>query len=274
MFSVKRAVDFDFGANWKSFSERALTAKAIAQAKEDFVDLTAEVDLRGNSFLDIGFGQGLSLLIATLMGANTIGCDINPLCAEVLQMNQRRHFPELADRRIPVVVGSILDERIVDLLRKAPDQTTRAYNVVHSWGVLHHTGDMKRAIQIAASLVAPGGYLIIAIYARHWSSGGWRMIKRFYNRSSQIVQRMLVGILYPTIYLAKWLVMRRSPLQQTRGMDFYYDVVDWVGGYPYEYATVEEIQSLVEPLGFRLERIIPATVPTGCNQFVFRSQRS
>jgi 2-polyprenyl-6-hydroxyphenyl methylase/3-demethylubiquinone-9 3-methyltransferase len=53
-------------------------------------------------------------------------------------------------------------------------------------------------------------------------------------------------------------------------MDFHYDVVDWVGGYPYQYGTIDEISRFVEALGFEVQRRIPAKVPTGCNEFVFR----
>src|SRR5437870_5547603 len=128
---------FDFGRNWKAFSERALTVGGVEQAKRDFIELLGEIDLPGQSFLDIGFGQGLTLLTATAMGANTVGCEINPICAEILQVNQQRFFPELLDRTIPIVIGSILDQAVVESLRtKAPDPTTRAYQIVHSWGVL------------------------------------------------------------------------------------------------------------------------------------------
>ena len=261
---------FNFGCNWKAFSEHALTAASVEQAKKDFLELLSGIELSEQSFLDIGFGQGLTLLVATSMGAKTVGCDINPLCPEVLQKNQKRYFPELSGQSVPMVVGSILDPAVVESLRtKSPDRTTRAYQIVHSWGVLHHTGEMKRAIQIAASLVEPQGHLIIAIYAHHWSSRTWKVIKRFYNNTPATIQRQLIRIFYPMIYVAKWLVTRSNPLKPTRGMSFYYDVVDWVGGYPYEYATVEETKRLLESEGFRLRRCIPAAVPTGCNQFVF-----
>lgn len=265
---------FDFGANWQAFSENALDAEAVAAAKKDFCDLVGQADLSGRSFLDIGFGQGLSLLTATSIGADTVGCDINPLCAEVLQTNQRRFFSHLANRSIPLVVGSILDESIVERLRKAAPEATGSYDIVHSWGVLHSTGDMDRAVRLAATLVKPGGYFIIAIYARHWSSKAWTFIKRLYIDSPRPIQQLLVAILTPVIFLAKWLVTRSNPLNQARGMNFYYDVVDWVGGYPYEYATIDEVKQSVETLGFRLERAIPATVPTGCNEFVFRKNLS
>ena len=63
--------------------------------------------------------------------------------------------------------------------------------------------------------------------------------------------------------------MGTNPLKKERGMDFWFDVIDWVGGYPYEYATCREVESLVTNHGFEMRRCIPATVPTGCNEFLF-----
>jgi 2-polyprenyl-6-hydroxyphenyl methylase/3-demethylubiquinone-9 3-methyltransferase len=53
-------------------------------------------------------------------------------------------------------------------------------------------------------------------------------------------------------------------------MDFWIDVIDWIGGYPYEYATPQQVQEFVEKDGFVLENFVPAQVPTGCNEFVFK----
>jgi SAM-dependent methyltransferase len=260
---------FDFGRNWKAFSENALSKARLEQARQDFRALLVGIPLRDRSFLDIGFGQGLSLLLAAAEGAIAVGCDINPLCAEVLRDNRRRFFPELSARTIPVVVGSILEDSVVAALRRAAADSA-AYDIVHAWGVLHHTGDMKRAIKVAASLVRSGGNLVISIYARHWSSRAWRGIKYVYNHSPALVQKILIWIFIPIIYAAKWLVTRRNPVGKTRGMDFYYDIVDWVGGYPYEFATPQEVKGFLRPLGFVLDRLTAAPVPTGCNQFVFR----
>ena len=71
------------------------------------------------------------------------------------------------------------------------------------------------------------------------------------------------------IFIAKFLVTRRNPLAKERGMDFWFDVVDWVGGYPYEYARPEEVEQHVTRLGFTLRERVSATVPTGCHEFVF-----
>jgi len=257
---------FDFGENWSEFSEHALTPARVAQARADFAALLADVPLQGKAFLDIGFGQGLSLLTAASLGGVVHGCDLNPKCAGVLLRN-RRYFPEVASNP-PVTVGSILDERVLATLKAAGPAD--GFAVVHAWGVLHHTGNMDQAIRAAAGLVAPGGHLVLALYNRHWSSSGWRMIKWSYVHSPRWLQRSLIGICYPIIYLAKWLVTGKNPKRQERGMDFYYDVVDWVGGYPYEYASRNEIAAQLTTLSFALVKFLPARVPTGCNEYVFQ----
>ena len=266
MTDTSPAKAFDFGENWSEFSDHALTPERIAQARADFAALLVEIPLAGRAFLDIGFGQGLSLLTAASRGGVVHGCDLNPKCAEVLLRN-RRLFPELAATP-PVTVGSILDKRVVAQLRAAGP--ANGFAIVHSWGVLHHTGDMARAIKHAAELVAPKGHLVLALYNRHWSSPVWRIIKWGYVHSPRWLQRMLIGLFYPVIYLAKWLVTGKNPRQQERGMDFYYDVVDWVGGYPYEYASREQIVRELAGHGFKLVKFIAARVPTGCNEFIFQ----
>jgi 2-polyprenyl-3-methyl-5-hydroxy-6-metoxy-1,4-benzoquinol methylase len=271
---MRRARHFDFGKNWKSFSDSALTEKHIGQALSDFHNLMKDVPLKGRSFLDIGFGQGLTLCLAYRAGATCYALDIDPTCVEALR-STARFFPDIDADSIPVVAGSILDDRISEKLRQLrPVKEAGGFDVVHSWGVLHHTGTMQNAIQRAASLVRSGGHLVLAIYNTHWTSPIWHLIKRIYVRSPRVIQRILIALFFPLIFVAKLAVTRRHPFKQARGMDFYHDVIDWIGGYPYEYATVEEIKRLVESLGFRLERTIPTGVPTGCNQFVFRSQGS
>jgi 2-polyprenyl-6-hydroxyphenyl methylase/3-demethylubiquinone-9 3-methyltransferase len=169
---------------------------------------------------------------------------------------------------IPLIIGSILEHSTVEkLLNHSENQS---FNVVHSWGVLHHTGSMQKSIQNASSLVKERVFLVISIYNKHWTSPVWLFIKWLYNKLPSVLQKGMVYLFYPVIWLAKYLVTKGKPTQKTRGMDFFYDVVDWVGGYPYEYASKDEIIRLIEPLGFELVRFVPAQVPTGCNEFVFR----
>lgn len=256
---------FDFGQNWKEFSEHALDPARYAQAQTHFAELMQGIPLAGANFLDIGFGQGLSLLCAARAGARIHGLDINPKCREVFNFNARQLESVVPDAN--VAIGSILDGEPLAAVREwAP----KGFDVVHSWGVLHHTGAMWQAIENAAALVRPGGYFVLAIYNRHWTSPAWTLIKRTYVASPKPLQKLLTAIFVPVIYIAKSVTTRRNPLRMERGMDFYYNVVDWIGGYPYEYASHEEIEQFVVGKGFACTRFIPAVVPIGCNEFVFR----
>jgi SAM-dependent methyltransferase len=267
-------MQFDFGKNWASFSERALTTGRVEQARVAFARLTEGIALKGRSFCDIGFGQGLSLLIAEETGARVVGCDINPLCGEVLLKN-RSFFQSLkATKKPPVVIGSILDKSTIDALVKLGPNSGIGNDVVHSWGVLHHTGALWKALEAAAGLTAPGGALVLAIYNRHWTSLIWKAIKWSYCRSPRIAQKILIAVFFPVILAAKAAVTGKNPLAMERGMDFYHDVVDWVGGYPYEYATPRQVEEFMKAKGFDCVRCITARVPTGCNEFVFTRVRT
>jgi 2-polyprenyl-6-hydroxyphenyl methylase/3-demethylubiquinone-9 3-methyltransferase len=79
----------------------------------------------------------------------------------------------------------------------------------------------------------------------------------------------MIYTFWAIILTAKSAVTKRNPFKMERGMDFFYDVVDWVGGYPYEYATIQEIKDFVQTHGFKIIKTIPAKVPTGCNEFAF-----
>lgn len=264
---MQETQQFDFGENWVGFATRALTPERVGESRAAFSDLLAGVPLAGRTFLDIGFGQGLIVLMAQEKGAEVTGCDINEKCVQAYRATRRHLSGTQADPQL--VVGSILDDSFVDRALRHPVAAAGGYDVVHSWGVLHHTGDMAKAIATAASLVKPGGHFVIAIYNRHWSSQPWLFIKWFYNLLPRFLQPLCCWFFAPIIWLAKLLVTGRNPLQQERGMDFYYNVVDWVGGYPYEYGSIAEIERMVAAHGFTLTKAVPAVVPTGCNEFVF-----
>jgi len=259
-------MQFDFGKNWTNFARKALDTTAVAQAREHFAQLLAGVPLQNRSFVDIGFGQGLSLLLAKEAGAAVVGCDINRNCLAALEATAGI-FPGAKIADVPLVIGSVLNASTVSQLSSL--QSSGQYDVVHSWGVLHHTGHMTMAIKNAASLVKPKGYFIIAIYNRHWSSPVWLLIKWLYCHAPAYIQKLLVAIFFPIIWAAKFFVTFDNPMKQERGMNFFYDVIDWVGGYPYEYASRQEIEQMLGEMGFDCVRTIPAKVPTGCNQFVF-----
>ena len=257
---------FDFGENWDNFSKKALSETNILQAKKDFKELTEGIDLHEKSFLDIGFGQGLNLLIATENEAKTVGCDINPKCEIVLNKN-RKFFTSSQKVEIPIFVGSILENKTIEDIKKYAQK----YDIVHSWGVLHHTGKMWDAIKISSELVADSGYYIIAIYNRNKTAKMWLFLKKLYNKSPFFFKKIMLFSYIPLLFV-KTLLSGIKNLQQTRGMNFYYDAIDWLGGYPYEYASKQEIVDFLKD-DFELINYIPTWGMSGCNQFVFKRRR-
>ncbi len=253
---------FSFGANWKSFSAKALNEARICEARAAFASLTSSIDFGGKRFLDVGYGQGLALFLAMERGARVYGIDIDPLCEQAVALTQR-HFPELPPPTLQTV--SILDSDFV-----ASASAQGGYDIVHSWGVLHHTGDMHTAFDSVARLVRPDGALILAIYNHHWSSPIWKGIKVLYNRLPRLLQDAMFALFYPLRYLRRPLAAGHKGPQTRRGMSYAFDLRDWLGGYPYEYARREEVISCFVRRGFRVTHTIPSAGRTGCHQFVFR----
>ena len=190
-----------------------------------------------------------------------VGIDVNPRCIEISQANRDLLAP---GRAIEFHVASALE----------PEQLKGfgSCDLVYAWGSLHHTGSMWNAVRNVSRCVAPEGTLVLAIYNKHVTSPAWRSIKWFYNQVPWLVQRLMILIFAVIIYVAKFLVTRSNPLNKERGMDFWFDVIDWVGGYPYEYATRSEVESFVTNHGFEMRRYIQVAAPTGCNEFVFKKK--
>ncbi|NTU82899.1 MAG: methyltransferase domain-containing protein [Chloroflexales bacterium] len=250
---------FDFGANWQAFSADHVDERRLAIAAQSLRQLLQREDLGGASVLDVGCGSGIFAVAAYGIGAGrVVGIDINPRSIAASVQNLARLAPHAP---ITFQQCSALDSAAMAGLGQ--------FDLVYAWGSLHHTGAMWAAIRNTASLVAPGGTMVLAIYNRHITSPIWRGIKWLYNRVPAIAQRLMAIIFAGIIYLAKLAVTRRNPLEKERGMDFWYDVIDWIGGYPYEYATPSEIERFVAGLGLQLRRVVPAQVPTGCNELVF-----
>jgi SAM-dependent methyltransferase len=270
----KSEITFSFGQNWRDFLDRSLDDEQLLHARERTRALLLRDDLRGLTFLDIGCGSGLFSYVAHSLGAaKIVSVDVDPLSVECCRyMKAKAGNPSNWE----ILHGSILDEAFLRDLAPA--------DVVYSWGVLHHTGDMWRAIRNAAALVRPGGSFAIAIYNKveyktfkQWrGSYQWLRLKRAYNRASPPVKRIM-EVAWAGKDVISMLARFRNPVSEIRaykhkrGMSWWYDKIDWLGGYPYEFATAGEIFSFChDALGMQLERMHTAS-STGCHEFVFVS---
>jgi 2-polyprenyl-3-methyl-5-hydroxy-6-metoxy-1,4-benzoquinol methylase len=258
---------FAFGENWARFLT-SLSDEQIEHATRSVSALMGS-DLTGKTLIDIGSGSGLFSLAACKLGAKVHSFDYDPHSVACARELRHRFFP--SDQNWIVEQGSVLDERYLASLKQ--------YDIVYSWGVLHHTGNMWAAIENAARLVRTGGLFIIGIYnylEGRCGTATWVRLKRWYCKAPRWERAAWEGV-YMAWKLARVAAAGRSPLRMIRGysaprgMSWRRDVTDWLGGYPYEAATPGEILEFMRrKFNFVLVRQ-NVCCGLGVSEFVFES---
>lgn len=266
---VVRGERFGFGENWRRFLAKVDESR-IEQAVASLRTWLAVADLRGRRFLDAGCGSGLFSLAARRLGATVVSFDYDPAsCACTREMRERFGNGESA---WALSEGSVLDPAFLEGLG--------TFDVVYSWGVLHHTGAMWQALDLVARRVGPEGVLFIALYNdQGGASRRWLKVKRAYNALPAPLRFL---VLWPS-FVALWAktfaieTVRGYPgrgwreyARTSRGMSPWRDVVDWVGGLPFEVSRPEQVLDFLRERGFTLLRMKTCGGGLGCNEFVFR----
>jgi 2-polyprenyl-3-methyl-5-hydroxy-6-metoxy-1,4-benzoquinol methylase len=266
---------FQFGENWKYFL-RSLNETRIVEAEKSLKEMLQVENMSGKSFLDIGSGSGIFSLAAKRLGARVHSFDYDPESVACTNELRHRYFNDDSDWTIEE--GSVLDANYIHSLGK--------FDIVYSWGVLHHTGQMWHALENVSALVSDDGKLFIAIYDDvGWRSTVWRWIKKTYNRLPLslktpfifviLVPGQMKALLQSIVTLRlKEYIRSWTQYSKNRGMSRWHDAVDWIGGYPYEVATKEKLIDFFKAQGFDVLRVKRPDYKLGCNELVFTRHKN
>ncbi|MEU8201862.1 methyltransferase domain-containing protein [Streptosporangium sp. NPDC049046] len=298
LLQVSRGERFAFGRNWKAFVD--LVDESRVQRAIDSLRATLEVeDLAGRTFLDVGCGSGLFSLAAHRLGARVHSFDSD---AEAVESAVRLRHAFAPDGSGAVEGGATDAPRMTE--REAADASQTAeerdaswtiergsildggylaglgtFDVVYVWGVLHHTGAMWRAFDATVGLVAPGGLLFVSLYNDQGrQSRVWTAVKRRYNRSGPVTRCALVAgsaayiyRAWPLIKVARLLRGRADPTApQPRGMSRRHDMLDWVGGYPFEVSRPEQVLARARAHDLSLLLLKTCAGGLGCNEYLLK----
>jgi SAM-dependent methyltransferase len=283
-------ITFSFGRNWLRFVRYIVNEAIIERSKNSLTAFVGDkFDFQGKVFIDIGCGSGLFSLSAAILGCKKIiSVDVDPSSVLATKL-LREKFGYLisSDIEWEILEGSILDDAFVDRFKGQAD-------FLYSWGVLHHTGSLEKAMKNASMLVGENGLAYIALYNRTEASDWWLGVKKTYN-ASLLPIKVLLAIAY-TMFLTFEDIRKGRGLNmydQNRGMYKWTDVVDWLGGLPYEPINVDDTVGFWAALGFEPVKISPTVYHTpvypksflkkyfvyfkmvglGCNEFIFARRR-
>jgi SAM-dependent methyltransferase len=262
--SDKQDLRFEFGRNWGSFVRRDFDWDRLEIARKHILDFLQRDDLEGLDFLDIGCGSGIHSAAAISAGANraySFDYDPNSVAATTMVWEKTGK-----PARWTISRGDVLDGAFIASLGK--------WNLVYSWGVLHHTGDVWRALDNASKTVAEGGLFYIALYSADVQSDPefWLRIKKEFNEASGWKRHKMVWW-YIWVYMmgrdwrrSREVVSRFVKYRLTRGMSMFVDIRDWLGGWPMEFTYDAEVIRFLQDRGFECTKI---KTGEACSEFLF-----
>ena len=265
---------FKFGENWLKFN-KLINYKKILQATKSLKKYN--IKFKKKSFLDVGCGSGLFSLAASTMGCNKIySIDVDNSSIKSTQIVRNNFKKKSLNWKVEKVslIGDNFKKKCFN------------YDIIYCWGVAHHTGNMFKAFKNLSDVAKLNSYLIIAIYNDEGlKSKIWWLIKFIYNFVPQGLKKLyaffimsIIRKLYVIIRLLFTLKFNelysflKKKTKRTRGMNKEIDIMDWVGGYPYEYIKFNDLKKYFIAKGFKVIKSHQCKGP-GNHEIVFKREK-
>jgi SAM-dependent methyltransferase len=266
MGSETTSLRYAFGKNWAEFIEKDFSQSVVDDSRAHLAQFIRMESLKGLTFVDIGCGSGVHSLAAYLMGADRVfSFDYD---ADSVATTKKIHEYAGSPVNWMVAQGSVLDKSYMEGLPKS--------DIIYSWGVLHHTGDMWAAVRNAVIPMKPDGLFYIALYSSDIyvepPPEYWLKIKRQYNRAGSFGKRWMEVQYVMRFLIIPELIAGRNPFEVVRkyaprGMTYWTDVKDWLGGYPMDFASLRDTQDFCkDELGLDLVNVLTGE---GCTEYLF-----
>ena len=261
---------FSFGKNWVSYSKNIGTIH-IKNSEKDLKKFLKK-NIKNKKFLDIGCGSGLSSLSARNLGATVTSYDRDYFSTKCTRELKKKYYKD--DKKWKILnSGDVLNSNFCKKLGK--------FDIIYSWGVLHHTGNQKKALQNIFYNSKKGSYFFIALYNdQGFNSKVWKIIKYTYNLLKfyplQIIFALFILIINimivhvftfnnislqlvkyknnPKKLMDKQFAALKTFLgylkdyKKYRGMSYWHDQIDWIGGYPYEVSKPKDIINFLKKM--------------------------
>ena len=237
---------YGFGRNWEDYIRKHFSEERVDISRKHMLEFLGLENLNGRSFLDVGCGSGLQSLAAFRAGAGKIfsfDYDIHSVRATKM-MRKIAGDP----KNWQITQGSILDDNFIQGIETA--------DIIYSWGVLHHTGDMWKAMDNTAKLAKKNALLYIALYDYDIQVNPtpefWLDVKKRYNFSSWLRKRKM-EIWYIWRFMLDKKISKLPEVislafnyKQSRGMAMYNNLKDWLGGWPMDFAKRADVRDWAE----------------------------
>lgn len=270
---------FEFGKNWNNYSKK-IRSKNIHISIDD-LKYYLGIKLKNKKFLDIGCGSGLSSLAACKLGARVTSFDVDNLSTATTIALKKKYLSSSKKWKI-LNHGNVLDKKFCKNLGK--------FDIIYAWGVLHHTGNLWLSLRNIFLNSKKNTIFFIALYNDEgFYSRVWWIIKKIYDILYFDIFKKIYFIFVLIFCTLKNYVFTIANITQSfkdlkilfktiknyeksRGMSYWNDQLDWIGGYPFEVSKPEKIIKFFRNRKCKLLKIF-VNHGYGNNIYVFKKEK-